>query len=51
MNIFVTIHSLIILALLYSMIKIVNLIMDYYDPQSLIDNISNGLMDNDNERK
>lgn len=51
MNIFVTIHSLIILALLYSMIKIVNLIMDYYDPQSLIDNISNGLMDNDNERE
>ena len=51
MNIFITIHSLIILALLYSMIKMVNLIMVYYDPQSLIDNISNGLMDNGNERE
>lgn len=51
MNIFVTIHSLIILTLLYSMIKIVNLIMDYYDPNSLIDIISNYLMDYDNERE
>ena len=51
MNIFVTIHSLIILTLLYSMIKIINLILDYYDPNSLIYHISNYLMDYDNERE
>ena len=49
-DVFITIHSLVTLALLYNMLKIFNLILAYNDPLSLIDRISDNLDENEDGR-